>query len=72
MLLCSLKYAREACVDEVFENMGKSGFTPTTKLLKIMEMEKFYVAPEVEVLEVSVEKGFEGSIELGGGGYEGL
>ena len=28
MLLCSLKYAREACVDEVFENMGKSGFTP--------------------------------------------
>ena len=37
-----------------------------------MEMEKFYVAPEVEVLEVSVEKGFEGSIELGGGGYEGL
>ncbi len=23
-----------------------------------MEMEKFYVAPEVEVLEVSVEKGF--------------
>ena len=28
-----------------------------------MEMEKFYVAPEVEVLEVAVEKGFEGSIE---------
>ena len=26
-----------------------------------MEMEKFYVAPEVEVLEVEVEKGFEGS-----------
>ena len=26
-----------------------------------MEMEKFYVAPEVEVLEVAVEKGFEGS-----------
>ncbi len=26
-----------------------------------MEMEKFYVAPEVEVLEVSVEKGFAGS-----------
>jgi hypothetical protein len=23
-----------------------------------MEMEKFYVAPEVEVLEVEVEKGF--------------
>ena len=23
-----------------------------------MEMEKFYVAPEVEVLEVAVEKGF--------------
>ena len=33
-----------------------------------MEMEKFYVAP----LEVSVEKGFEGSIQLGGGDYEGL
>ena len=31
-----------------------------------MEMEKFYVAPEVEVLEVSVEKGFAGSME----GYE--
>ena len=28
-----------------------------------MEMEKFYVAPEVEVLEVAVEKGFEGSTE---------
>ena len=27
-----------------------------------MEMEKFYVAPEVEVLEVAVEKGFEGSM----------
>ena len=26
-----------------------------------MEMEKFYVAPEVEVLEVAVEKGFEAS-----------
>ena len=26
-----------------------------------MEMEKFYVAPEVEVLEVKVEKGFAGS-----------
>ena len=26
-----------------------------------MEMEKFYVAPEVEILEVEVEKGFEGS-----------
>ena len=27
-----------------------------------MEMEKFYVAPEVEVLEIAVEKGFEGSV----------
>ena len=27
-----------------------------------MEMEKFYVAPEVEVLEVKVEKGFAGSV----------
>ena len=27
-----------------------------------MEMEKFYVAPEVEILEVAVEKGFEGSV----------
>ena len=24
-----------------------------------MEMEKFYVAPEVEVLEVEIERGFE-------------
>ena len=31
-----------------------------------MEMEKFYVAPEVEVLEVMVEKGFEGSTVPGG------
>lgn len=31
-----------------------------------MEMEKFYVAPEVEVLEVMVEKGFEGSYSDGG------
>ena len=29
-----------------------------------MEMEKFYVAPEVEVLEVAVEKGFAGSDQL--------
>ena len=36
-----------------------------------MEMEKFYVAPEVEVLEVAVEKGFEGSTGVTGGGYEG-
>ena len=28
-----------------------------------MEMEKFYVAPEIEILEVSVEKGFAGSME---------
>ncbi len=27
-----------------------------------MEMEKFYVAPEVEVLEVEVEKGFGASM----------
>ena len=26
-------------------------------------MEKFYVAPEIEILEVSVEKGFAGSME---------
>ena len=31
-----------------------------------MEMEKFYVAPEVEILEVEVEKGFAGSLENGG------
>ena len=31
-------------------------------------MEKFYVAPEVEVLEVEVEKGFEGSVIDGDGG----
>jgi hypothetical protein len=29
-----------------------------------MEMEKFYVAPEVEVLEVAIEKGFAGSISI--------
>ena len=28
-----------------------------------MEMEKFYVAPEVEVLEVAIERGFAGSGE---------
>ena len=27
-----------------------------------MEMEKFYVAPEVEVLDGSVERGLEGSL----------
>ena len=32
-----------------------------------MEMEKFYVAPEVEVLEAKVEKGFAGSDEPGFG-----
>ena len=30
-----------------------------------MEKKEMYVAPEVEILEVSVEKGFEGSIEIG-------
>ena len=33
-----------------------------------MEMEKFYVAPEVEVLFTASQEG----IELGGGGYEGM
>ena len=28
-------------------------------------MEKFYVAPEVEVLEVAIEKGFAGSSQAG-------
>ena len=28
-----------------------------------MEMEKFYVAPEVEILEVEVEKGYSFSTE---------
>ena len=28
-----------------------------------MEMEKFYVAPEVEVLEVAVEKGYGASAD---------
>ena len=32
-----------------------------------MEMEKFYVAPEVEVLEVEVEKGY----DFSAGGSEG-
>ena len=32
-----------------------------------MEMEKFYVAPEVEVLEVEVERGFEGSSDFNDG-----
>ena len=31
-------------------------------------MEKFYVAPEVEVLEVEVERGFDASIPSTGGG----
>ena len=30
-------------------------------------MEKFYVAPEVEVLEVEVERGFSDSTTVGGG-----
>ena len=35
-----------------------------------MEMEKFYVAPEVEVLEVAIERGFAGSGDVPGGGTE--
>ena len=35
-----------------------------------MEMEKFYVAPEVEVLEIAVEKGFEGSTPHDGQGTD--
>ena len=34
-------------------------------------MEKFYVAPEVEVLEVEVEKGFAGSVIGGDSGFGG-
>ena len=40
-----------------------------------MEMEKFYVAPEVEVLEVAIERGFAGSTggdantDFGPGGF---
>ena len=33
-------------------------------------MEKFYVAPEVEVLEVEVERGFDASIPSTGGGTD--
>ncbi len=36
-----------------------------------MEMEKFYVAPEVEVLEVNIERGYAGSITTGGEGPSG-
>ena len=32
-----------------------------------MEKKEMYVAPEVEVLEVSVERGFEGSFTTDGG-----
>lgn len=35
-----------------------------------VEMEKKYVAPEVEVLEVMVEKGFEGSGGPSAGGAD--
>ena len=35
-----------------------------------MEKKEMYVAPEVEIINVSVEKGFAGSISLGGGGYD--
>ncbi len=35
-----------------------------------MEMEKFYVAPEVEVLEVEVERGFDASIPGTGEGTD--
>ena len=37
-----------------------------------MEKKELYVAPEVEVLEVAVEKGFEGSITPPKGDDEGL
>ena len=33
-----------------------------------MEKKEMYVAPEVEIIEVSVEKGFEGSFTTDGGG----
>ena len=33
----------------------------TKKQERLMEKKEMYVAPEVEVLEVAVEKGFEGS-----------
>ena len=33
-----------------------------------MEKKEMYLAPEVEILEVMVEKGFEASLVPGGGG----
>ena len=33
-----------------------------------MEMENLYLAPEVDVIEVAVEKGFEASEGIGAGG----
>ena len=36
-----------------------------------MEKKEMYVAPEVEVLEVAVEKGFQASFVPGGGGQGG-
>ena len=40
---------------------------------RIMEKKEMYLAPEVEILEVEVEKGFAGSLGEGGsqGGYPG-
>ena len=35
-----------------------------------MEKKEMYLAPEVEVLEVMVEKGFEASVVPGGGGAD--
>lgn len=45
----------------------KNNYYITNNKLTLMKMEKEmkYLAPEVEVLEVEIEKGFEGSDQLG-------
>lgn len=59
---------------ELGDGQEKNNYYITNNKLTLMKMEKEmkYEAPEVEVLEVEIEKGFAGSVEDGGsqGGYD--
>ena len=62
MFICSLNYA--LLVRKIPRKKNKIIIVLTFKQLKIMKMN--YVAPELEVLEVMVEVGFNGSTTAGG------
>ena len=71
-LLCSRNCARKAAVSVAYTILyiapyghietGNSNQIKLKNKRRIMEKKEMYLAPEIEVLEVEVEKGFAGSV----------